>query len=260
MDEATWRACTDPQVMLSFLRGVATGRKLRLLALAACRRIWHLTRSERARRTVATAERHAEGLATAHALDDGAGEPTHTDDMACYEAARPDPAAAAAGALYWARRTAYNAGWNGSPWALAVAVGSLPGEAAPEDDVADERLYVAAEETARAAEAAEQAAQADLLRDIFGNPCRPPPSFVPALLTWGGGIVKRLAEAAYAERSLPGGTFDEARLSVLADALEAVGADADLVGHLREPGGVHVRGCWAVDAVLGASREARAKP
>jgi hypothetical protein len=50
--------------------------------------------------------------------------------------------------------------------------------------------------------------------------------------------------------SLPRG-LDVARLAVLADALEDPGcADADLLSHLRGPG-MHVRGCWAVDLLLG---------
>ena len=43
------------------------------------------------------------------------------------------------------------------------------------------------------------------------------------------------------------------RLAVLADAVEeAGGTDAALLGHLRGAG-PHVRGCWAVDALLGKS-------
>jgi hypothetical protein len=45
------------------------------------------------------------------------------------------------------------------------------------------------------------------------------------------------------------GKFND--LPILADALEDAGCtDADLLGHLRSPG-PHVRGCWAVDLVLG---------
>jgi hypothetical protein len=41
------------------------------------------------------------------------------------------------------------------------------------------------------------------------------------------------------------------RIPLLADALEDAGCtDAELLGHLRGPG-PHVRGCWAVDVVLG---------
>jgi hypothetical protein len=91
------------------------------------------------------------------------------------------------------------------------------------------------------------------MRDIFGNPFRPAPAVDPAWLAWRGGVVRELARAAYENRRLPEGTLDPARLSLLADALEdARCTDAELLGHLRGPG-PHVRGCWAVDLVLGRS-------
>jgi hypothetical protein len=63
--------------------------------------------------------------------------------------------------------------------------------------------------------------------------------------------VVAVARAAYDERELPSGTLDGARLAVLTDALEESGCDqADLLAHLRGPG-PHVRGCWAVDLILG---------
>jgi hypothetical protein len=94
-------------------------------------------------------------------------------------------------------------------------------------------------------------AQTSLLRDIFGNPFRSPPVILPAVMAWNGGTVRRLAEAAYAERQLPSGHLHPDRLAVLADALEEAGlTDAELPQHLRGPG-QHVRGCFAVDAVLG---------
>jgi hypothetical protein len=92
--------------------------------------------------------------------------------------------------------------------------------------------------------------QAALLRCIFGNPYHRRPPLPPTVLTYQDGLVVRLATASYEHRNLPAGTLDPARLAVLADALEEAGLkDAWLLGHLRE--GVHVRGCWAVDAVLG---------
>jgi hypothetical protein len=91
----------------------------------------------------------------------------------------------------------------------------------------------------------EPTAQADILRDIFGNPFRPV-ALVRAWLAWEGGTVRRMAEQAYAERA-----FD--RLPILADALEdASCTNADLLGHLRRPGD-HVPGCWALDLLRGAS-------
>jgi hypothetical protein len=91
----------------------------------------------------------------------------------------------------------------------------------------------------------------DVLRDIVGNPFALAPVVDPAWLRWSGGTVRMLAEVAYEERQLPEGTLHPPRLPLLADALEDAGcADADLLGHLRGPG-PHVRGCWALDLILG---------
>jgi hypothetical protein len=63
-------------------------------------------------------------------------------------------------------------------------------------------------------------------------------------LTWQGGLL--VAMARQADES-----GDYGDLPVLADALEEAGCDQpDLLGHLRGPG-PHVRGCWAVDLLLG---------
>jgi hypothetical protein len=72
----------------------------------------------------------------------------------------------------------------------------------------------------------------------------------PTLLAWNAGTVTQLARGVYVERLMPSGHLDPARLAVLADALEEAGAPAPLLEHLRSPG-PHVRGCVAVDAVLG---------
>src|SRR5262245_24148029 len=87
---------------------------------------------------------------------------------------------------------------------------------------------------------------AGLARDLFGNPLRSL-QLNPSLLT---PTILSLAQAACEQRLLPQGHLDPVRLAVLADALEEVGAGADVVGHLRSPG-PHMRGCHVVDAVLG---------
>ncbi|HVK07600.1 MAG TPA: hypothetical protein VM597_02370 [Gemmataceae bacterium] len=79
-----------------------------------------------------------------------------------------------------------------------------------------------------------------LLRDIFGNPFRP----VAADPAWLTSTAVSLARIIYEDRA-----FD--RLPILADALEDAGCDnTDLLAHCRGDG-PHVRGCWAVDLVLG---------
>jgi hypothetical protein len=92
----------------------------------------------------------------------------------------------------------------------------------------------------------------EFLHDIFRNPFRPV-TINPAALAWNDAIIVRLAQAAYERRHLPAGTLDNARLAILADALEEAGCtDAGILGHLRGPG-PHVRGCWPVDLCLGKS-------
>ena len=97
------------------------------------------------------------------------------------------------------------------------------------------------------------AEKADFLRDVVGNPFRPPadPWAGPlkACPSWDAEAVWATAHAAYDERR-DDGTLDPFRLAVLADALEEAGCDGDLPAHLRAPG-PHVRGCWALDLVLG---------
>jgi hypothetical protein len=93
----------------------------------------------------------------------------------------------------------------------------------------------------------EEPAQASLLRDIF-RPFRTVISEQP----WLTAPVMSLAQAAYDERNLPAGTLDPGRVAVLADALEeAACSDEEILRHLREPAGVHVRGCLALDVILG---------
>jgi hypothetical protein len=82
--------------------------------------------------------------------------------------------------------------------------------------------------------------QCEVLRCLFPNPFRP----VAFSSSWRSETVVALASAIYAERA-----FD--RMPILADALEEAGCDhADVLSHCRGPG-PHVRGCWAVDGVLG---------
>lgn len=83
-------------------------------------------------------------------------------------------------------------------------------------------------------------AQLRLARDIFGNPFRPV-TFAP---DWRTSNAVGVAQAMYAAREF-------ADAPILADALEDAGCDhGELFAHLRGPG-EHVRGCWAVDLVLG---------
>jgi hypothetical protein len=86
-----------------------------------------------------------------------------------------------------------------------------------------------------------------MLRDIFGNPFRQV-SIDPRWLT---SSVVDLARSIYEGDLRQAGGY--MALPILADALMDAGCDSEeLLSHLRSDG-PHVRGCWAVDLILGKS-------
>jgi hypothetical protein len=133
--------------------------------------------------------------------------------------------------------------------------------------------------TANAIYKVTQSEKANLLRDIIGNPFRP----VVVNPDWITPTVLSLARAAYEERPgrlcghcnglgrttpivlggyvrcdtchatghIEDSTLDPVRLAILSDALEEAGCtDEIILVHLRSPSS-HVRGCWALDLLLG---------
>jgi hypothetical protein len=231
MTESEWRAGSDPAPMLGFVLGVATERKLRLFAVACCRRIWPRLTDARSRHAVELAERSADQPVREAELDaasgeaEGAYEDSLTDDEG-EAVGEDDPGADAAAAASYA---------------------SSPGRPGEEHFAV---VLEGAQAASPVGAVQERAAQASLARCVFGNPFRPPRAIDPGLLARDDARVVKLARAAYEDRLLPAGHLHADRLAVLADALEEAGGDADLLAHLREPG-PHWRGCWAVDAVLG---------
>jgi hypothetical protein len=218
MVEKQWAACKNPPNMLRHLGRKASGRKLRLFAAACCRRVWGHLADERSRRAVELAERLADGEATTK--ERAAAARSARRFTARYRHADTWYAVASAGYA-----TEYLAWW--AAYDAAEAVARHAGQ--------------------RKARPAEEKAQAALLRCVIGNPFRP----VPISSSSQSPQVVALAQAAYDERELPAGTLDTTRLAVLADALEEAGCtNADILSHLRGPG-PHVRGCWAVDLILG---------
>jgi len=253
-----WFACTDPTAMLESLRGKASDRKLRLLACACCRETWRFLTDERSRQAVEVGERFADGettlmeLATARAAAEAAhAEASATADNAMRAMNHGDY-------VYYAnlRATGFAAG-------AAVECATHPALAAT-TSIAENFIGTAATRCVSNLEAvwwgwddpnaaAEQAAVerdarktlCDLIHDIFGNPFHTV-SLNTAWLTWNDGTIPKLAHAIYDER-----VFD--RMPILADALEEAGCtDANILEHFRAPG-PHVRGCWAVDILLGNS-------
>jgi hypothetical protein len=208
--------------MLGPLRdGHASQRKLRLFAVACYRRVWHQLPDAPVRNGIELAERFADGLMTRRELIQA-----FWASSSCDIAADRDAAEAADGATRLAYRHVSHAAGGGEPG--NANAWHAWWEKDPE----------------------EGAGQCQLLCCIFGTAFRPV-HVDPACLAWHRGAAKKLAEAVYEGRELPSGHLDAGRLAVLADMLEEAGcSDPQLLGHLRSAG-PHVRGCFAVDALLG---------
>jgi hypothetical protein len=235
--EAEWLAATDPKPMLASLRGRIRERKLRLFASACVRHVWLLLDDSGSRNAVEVLERYCDGETTFPELD--AAGATAYDAVRCEQDGNPRDGARTAASL-WARRAAYYA--TGVAWIARDATWFAAKNAA--------------EQAAGAATAKGGAAEgvAARRRQALALACVVGPRLSvqsPARLAVQGIKVVQLARAAYENRRLPEGDLDPSHLALLADALEDAGCtDADLLGHLRGPG-PHVRGCWAVDLVLG---------
>jgi len=285
MTEVEWQAGADPAALLRFLAEArpTERRKRRLFACACAGRVRHLLKSPASSEAIAAAEQHADGALDADAL--AAHE--HAARQASAQAVREahavwsqGPAAPVARAAWigvWAACAAENtcdrfdaarpgsleAGFQGclavrtaqvAAWARTVAdelANAGAGEAETETALFFSFLRGLKHTVQRIEEAVRDRAttcetvyQAGLVREVFGNPFRPV-RFDPAWRHANGGVVSRVAGAIYHDRG-----WDD--LPILADALEDAGCDEPaLLEHLHGPG-PHVRGCWALDLVLGA--------
>jgi hypothetical protein len=262
MTESKWLSATDPRGMLNFLRSRISERKQRLFACACCRRIWQvLLLDPDACACIERVERFADGAAdksefdaTVDALLD---DPNPEDSKGTVEQLTPEEEALPFNesmlrgigvmaavrteetvyriedrTLVTDRRTIVKAVKETTTFAAAT--------------VRQMVLITASKNTRKAlteAERAERRSQAQLLRDLVGNPFQP--VIIPAVvLTWNDGTIPRIAQTIYDERAFE-------RLPILADALEDACCDNPaILDHCRVPD-FHARGCWAVDLLLG---------
>jgi hypothetical protein len=236
MTEAEWLACTDPEPMLEFLRGKASERKLRLFACACVRTVWHLL-DARSRNLVDLSERFADGVATRQQVA-SARKQQKADYRNRY---RADIAKAVSeqSAFGWAF------GWDIAHYTLRAKSSDAARLAV--------RGFAVACRTGLLSDGSQGYRPVASLHDLFGNPFRPSAPLTPAVLNWNDATVPRIAQSIYDARRLPAGTLDTGHLAILADALLDAGCDdEELIQHCRSAG-PHVRGCWAVDAILGKS-------
>jgi len=219
MTESQWLDGDQFARMLRFLKGTASARQLRWLGCACCRMVWQILSHDLLYHIVEVAERFAE-----------------QPDI-------PVPSSQRLQLVNETRRVRWKAPQNEF---ISPILWLLSGELTAEHVIyLQQKIWLASELSADKA----NRRLVGLARDIFGNPFRPF-TFDPS---WRSDDVMALALAAFEERSLPEGHLEVDRLAVLADALEDAGCTIDaLLSHLRGPG-VHVRGCWALDLILGRS-------
>jgi hypothetical protein len=271
MNESEWLSSADPIEMIEFLRGNPTSedtvtwwnnrwqveepskgndRKFRLFASACCRRVWNRIPEQCNRDAVVAVEEFLEGRACGSVLHDAlvaSSAVEYTEDGQ----KRSDPG-------YWIVKYLGRGFYKMTAAASALLVAS-------------QVIFMSDEEYGRnasfefnccyytvagyfmkpfrwplpipAAVKAERLTQANLVRCVFGNPFRPVSSD-PAVLQWKDRTIEKLAEAIYEERA-----FD--RLPIVADALEEAGwENPDMLAHCRGQG-LHIRGCYALDSILG---------
>jgi len=245
MTEAEWLACANPQPMLEFLRRGASDRKVRLFAVACCRRVWSSFQHEEFRNAVQKAESFADGLADrsemldAHEKARGIFATLHGNDNGPGAALTASGFATAAKSVLRRIADALDDPWwedefdKGDPLAPALVTARHTARAAA--DLQGQRCVADAPATI-----AEHRQQTALVRCLFGDPFRSR----PVCTAWLTHEVRALADGIYTERA-----FD--RMPLLADAVEASGCtNADVIEHCRS-GGAHARGCWVVDLLLG---------
>lgn len=225
MTEQEWLECTDPTVMLAFLRGNATKRKMRLFAVACCRRVLHLLTDARSRTAVDVAERFADGLSTEGEME-AARSMAHNALTASPSFAHPDEWTTLEYAASAAEDAAFpdaDRGADSVSWATSLA-DSVDTNRTTNIDTPDANCV-----------------QADSFRCIFG-----PLPFRPITVNphWRTSTVRQLAEIIYTKRD-----FD--LLPILADALlDANCNQQDILTHLKASRN-HCRGCWVLDLILG---------
>jgi hypothetical protein len=215
MTEAEWLACEEPRTLWEFVCGKASDRKLRLFSAASFKRLLRALPDPRQQRGVEILEQMAEGTVTANKRRETVTDVRHAIPPDDWVDTQP-----AIDHLHYVALMLYREFVSSSiaTHALSATAGLANGDA-------------------------ERKEQAELLRDIFGNPFRLV-AFDPAHLT---STAVALASQMYESR-------DFSAMPILADALQDAGCDNDdILNHCRDPKQVHVRGCWVVDLVLGKS-------
>lgn len=234
MTEAEWLACTDPEPMLKFLHGKASDRKLRLFALA-CFRPYRFMLVPETLEALEVAERLSEGTI-------GPGERKRARERAFHAGWNSDASLRhrRGPAKYCVTsslaRNAYDAALRVAHAARNIGVLSKKDWPADALELTEWGPRIV---DWSAGKREQESLQARLLREIFGNPFRPVSLDSSRLETGAVTLARSIYE---------GHAFD--RMPELVESLKPEFKDTEVMAHLTEPV-PHVRGCWALDMILG---------
>ena len=228
MTDLEWDCSSDPLAMIRFVadfeRPGWVSRKLRLFAAACCRAVWNRMPDWRSREAVEEAERVVSGavrrsrLAALRANADDAWSTPAFEYRYWYD--QPPPGT---------RVPREELG------ADVVAAARAAAACADPDDAGTAAIAVCTE----LAPLLGQRAQADLVKEVCGNPFRRPPR-----RRWWSSDVREMARTIEADR-----TFGW--MPIIGDALLDAGLEhEDAIRHCQSPG-PHALGCWVLDLALG---------
>jgi hypothetical protein len=223
-DERSWATCEDLHLLASVytLQHAGSGgeRRYRLFAVASLRTVWDRLDDPRSRTAIEVAERHADrsdGLALANGHRAAEAAVREVEARTAPGDARRD--------LFWAASAAAlptldDGAENIPTWAMVAAACSE--SVRPGSHNVPIGTYLS------------------LFHDIIPNPFRPTRLDVARLGPTAVGLARRMYDSR-----------DFTAMPVLGDALCDSGCDdAGVLAHCRDEG-LHVRGCWVVDLILG---------
>lgn len=240
MTESQWLTCIHPRKMHALVTRNRSGRKLQLIACAMGRIVWDRIDEPIVKDGIEAVEQFVDG------------ELTHAEYLPKYEAAQ---------AIVQRRMDTSLPTGDFEPLAgMLVAQCIISANirigfervllwtefAAMRTTITGRRLIARENLNKRAC---------DLYREIIGNPFRDyrvQPNFAGGGVQYPDGSRCQISETA--KQIAKGITLDGGydRMPILADAMEDAGCvDRVMLDHLRSVTAIHVRGCWALDVILG---------
>lgn len=224
--EKDWCVGSDSISMAAFVQARVSDRKLRLIAAASCRILLKVAAFPWVESALRAAEQYADGLI----CDEDLAE---ARQRVCE-------------ATFWAGEWADETSEENAARAIRALLLPKAGEALREVlDALERHAHLAGtdDDDRLARSRKEMRRQAQILRELVGNPFRP--VTVPwEWREWHGFCLVRLAREIYESRAYHD-------IPILGDMLQDAGCTEEALLEHCKSGCMHEHGCWMLDAILG---------